>query len=74
MRTLVNEDSEDDIMHTQEDVQPSAPQVSHQTLRPLIISEADVQVAAGIRKINFIGDETGVSEPTDLPYSPTKLT
>lgn len=28
----------------------------------------------GERVISFRGDHNGVSEPTDLPYSPTKLT
>ncbi|KAK4341279.1 hypothetical protein RND71_039780 [Anisodus tanguticus] len=51
-------------------------------LRPSIISEAEtrfhrrqnVQLPSGTRRISFIGDDIGVSEPTDLPYSPTKLT
>ncbi|KAK4342666.1 hypothetical protein RND71_038482 [Anisodus tanguticus] len=74
MRTLVDEGSEDEVMHTQEDVQSSAPQVSQQKAETRFQSRQNVQVATGTRKINFIGNETGVSEPTDLPYSPTELT
>nr|XP_016487280.1 PREDICTED: uncharacterized protein LOC107807429 [Nicotiana tabacum] len=51
-------------------------------LRPKVISEAKtrlqqkklLQKPTGIRKINFKGDETGVNIPTNLPYSPKKVT
>ncbi|KAK6797420.1 hypothetical protein RDI58_005122 [Solanum bulbocastanum] len=32
------------------------------------------QRATGYRVISFRGDHAGISEPTNLPYSPTKLT
>lgn len=32
------------------------------------------QLPTRSRKINFRGDESGVSRPTNLPYSPRKLT
>ncbi|XP_059301569.1 uncharacterized protein LOC132053516 [Lycium ferocissimum] len=53
------------------------------TLRPKVISEADTLLAmrktrmrppTGGRRIQFTGDPSGVSTPTNLPYSPTKTT
>ncbi|XP_049406163.1 uncharacterized protein LOC125869766 [Solanum stenotomum] len=52
-------------------------------LRQKTISEADILLAmrksrmtpsTGGRRIQFTGDATGVSTPTNLPYSPTKIT
>ncbi|PHT75522.1 hypothetical protein T459_19044 [Capsicum annuum] len=52
------------------------------TIQPKRISEAKTRLEAkkvthrptGTRKIDFKGDENGVSIPTNLPYSPKKLT
>ncbi|XP_060195395.1 uncharacterized protein LOC132624670 [Lycium barbarum] len=71
LRALVDED--DDAEIDDEDEQP--------ILRPKVISEAKTrlqckkmhQPPTGSRKIGFMGDENGVSRPTNLPYSPRKL-
>ncbi|XP_075097998.1 uncharacterized protein LOC107771449 [Nicotiana tabacum] len=50
-------------------------------VRPMVISEVktrlqprqQVNLPAGTRSINFTGDHTSVSEPTDLSYSPAGL-
>ncbi|XP_060197528.1 uncharacterized protein LOC132626621 [Lycium barbarum] len=53
------------------------------TLRPKVISKADTLLSmrktrmrppTSGRRIQFIGDASGVSAPTNLPYSPTKMT
>ncbi|XP_019235511.1 PREDICTED: uncharacterized protein LOC109215850 [Nicotiana attenuata] len=50
-------------------------------VRPMVISEVktrlqirhQVNLPAGTGSINFTGDHTSVSEPTNLPYSPADL-
>nr|XP_016470787.1 PREDICTED: uncharacterized protein LOC107793027 [Nicotiana tabacum] len=54
----------------------------HPVLRPKVISEAKTrlqkkemrQMPTGTRKIAFKGDESGTNVPTNLPYSPRKVT
>ncbi|OIT20500.1 hypothetical protein A4A49_56878, partial [Nicotiana attenuata] len=54
----------------------------HPVLRPKVISEAKTklqkkklrQMPTGTRKIAFKGDESGANVPTNLPYSPRKVT
>ncbi|KAH0743722.1 hypothetical protein KY290_031715 [Solanum tuberosum] len=51
-------------------------------LRPKVVSEERTRLQqkklqrrpTGTRKISFKGDEFGVMEPTNLPYSPKKVT
>uniref|UniRef100_A0A3Q7J9Q9 Transposase MuDR plant domain-containing protein n=1 Tax=Solanum lycopersicum TaxID=4081 RepID=A0A3Q7J9Q9_SOLLC len=51
-------------------------------LRPMVICESELRaeklkkrvVPIGARKIQFYGDHTGASVPTNLPYSPIKTT
>nr|XP_009761985.1 PREDICTED: uncharacterized protein LOC104214077 [Nicotiana sylvestris] len=64
---------------------PYGPEVDNEEdppLRPMIVSETQSRIergnlrgpTTGVRKIKFAGDHTGASTPTNLPYSPTKLT
>jgi len=61
---------------------PAREPESDPDIRPQVISEnrtklkmrMNQQRATGNRVISFRGDHTGISEPTDLPYSPTNLT
>nr|XP_016480839.1 PREDICTED: uncharacterized protein LOC107801934 isoform X2 [Nicotiana tabacum] len=64
---------------------PYGPEVDNEEdppLRPMIISETQSRIergnlrgpTTGVRKIKFAGDHTGASTPTNIPYSPTKLT
>ncbi|OIT28688.1 hypothetical protein A4A49_53195 [Nicotiana attenuata] len=71
----VDEDDFDDVTGDgDEDEDPD--------LRPVVISKAWTmlqqrklhQKPTGIRKISFKGDGTGINLPTNLPYSPKKVT
>ncbi|XP_015158606.1 uncharacterized protein [Solanum tuberosum] len=61
---------------------PAREPESDPDIRPQVISEnrtklkmrMNQQRATGNRVISFRGDHAGISEPTDLPYSPTNLT
>ncbi|KAH0698463.1 hypothetical protein KY284_012678 [Solanum tuberosum] len=63
---------------------PAREPESDPDIRPQVISEnrtklkmrmnMNQQRAIGNRVISFRGDHAGISEPIDLPYSPTKLT
>ncbi|KAK4364106.1 hypothetical protein RND71_015464 [Anisodus tanguticus] len=51
-------------------------------LRPMSFSEANTRIlermkqplATPTRRISFVGDSTGLSQPTNVPYQPPKLT
>ncbi|XP_055824996.1 uncharacterized protein LOC129893485 [Solanum dulcamara] len=61
---------------------PTREPESDPDIRPQVISEHLTKLkmrmnqkrASRNRVISFKGDHAGISEPTDLPYSPTKLT
>ncbi|OIS95903.1 hypothetical protein A4A49_10655 [Nicotiana attenuata] len=67
-----------------QEFEPYGPEVDNEEppLRPMVISETQSRIERGnlrgpttrARKIKFTGDDTGASTPTNLPYSPTKLT
>ncbi|KAH0712573.1 hypothetical protein KY289_008532 [Solanum tuberosum] len=61
---------------------PAREPESDPDIRPQVISENSTKLkmrmnqqrATGNKVISFRGDHAGISEPTDLPYSPTNLT
>ncbi|XP_016468642.1 uncharacterized protein LOC107791145 [Nicotiana tabacum] len=69
-----------------QEVEPYGPEVDNEEdpqLRPMVVSETQSRIergnlrgpTTGARKIKFTGgDHIGASTPTNLPYSPTKLT
>ncbi|PHT89553.1 hypothetical protein T459_04666 [Capsicum annuum] len=73
LRELVDEDKTEDELEIK-DEQP--------LLRPGALSKAKTrlkmktlqQKIIGTKKIKFVGDDHGVSMPTNLPYSPRKMT
>ncbi|KAF3616408.1 hypothetical protein FXO38_34573 [Capsicum annuum] len=73
LRELVDEDETEDELEIK-DEQP--------LLRPGALSKAKTrlkmktlqQKIIGTKKIKFVGDDHGVSMPTNLPYSPRKMT
>ncbi|KAL3379972.1 hypothetical protein AABB24_000553 [Solanum stoloniferum] len=65
--------------------EPYGPDVENEEdppLRPMMICESELRaeklkietIPTGTRKIQFAGDYTGASVPTNLPYSPIKNT
>uniref|UniRef100_A0A3Q7G1B2 Transposase MuDR plant domain-containing protein n=1 Tax=Solanum lycopersicum TaxID=4081 RepID=A0A3Q7G1B2_SOLLC len=68
-----------------QEFEPYGPNVEDEEdppLRPMVICESELRaeklkkrvVPTGARKIQFYGDHTGASVPTNLPYSPIKTT
>ncbi|KAK6773678.1 hypothetical protein RDI58_028916 [Solanum bulbocastanum] len=70
---------------SQQQYEPFGPAIEPESdpdIRPQVISENRTKLkmrtnqkrAIGNRVISFRGDFAGISEPTNFPYSPTKLT